>query len=174
MVSLYFVLKLVWKISNILSNYNFLRLSHSHLPAPQKVSSFYFYFSSLLFICSFSRFGHRDNGRISTHPRTSLCIQISDKKKLWRKQKIALGTTVFFFTIVWGNTEILLWLIWFWFYVTRSKCTLSTRINIVWPVSQTCVCLHDVNLVMTYCIPLQVVHSFLMAVEETIPVAMNN
>lgn len=41
------------------------------------------------------------------------------------------------------------------------------------PVSQTCICLHDVNLVMTYCIPLQVVHSFLMAVQETIPVAMN-
>ena len=68
LVSLYFVLKLVWKISNILSNYNFLRLCHSHLPAPQKVSSFYFYFSSLLFIFSFSRFGHRDNGRISTQP----------------------------------------------------------------------------------------------------------
>ena len=97
LVSLYFVLKLVWKIFNILSNYNFLRLSHSHLPAPQKVSSFYFYFSLLLFICSFSRFGHRDNGRISTQPRTSLCIQFSDKKNYGGNKRLPLGLRFFFF-----------------------------------------------------------------------------
>ena len=96
LVSLYFVLRLVWKISNILSNYNFLRLSQSHLPAPQKASSFYFYFSSLLFICSFSRFGHRDNGRISTQPRTSLCIQFSDKKNYGGNKRLSLGLRFLF------------------------------------------------------------------------------